>query len=62
MERASRAPAWTRRPDWNKYSQQMTDVGLAALEAARRKDLDALIIVNGQIGDVCQICHQAMKL
>jgi hypothetical protein len=52
--------AWALRPDWKKYSQQMTDVGLAALEAARRKDLDALITVNGQVGDVCQGCHQAM--
>ena len=52
--------AWASRPEWNQYSQQMTDVGLAALEAARRKDLDALITVNGRIGDVCQSCHQAM--
>lgn len=48
------------RPEWRQYSQQMTDVGLAALDAARRKDLDALITVNGRIGDVCQSCHQAM--
>jgi len=52
--------AWAMRPDWNKYAQQMTDVGLAALEAARRKDLDAVITVNEQIGDVCERCHRAI--
>jgi len=52
--------AWARRPDWAKYSQQMSEAGLAALDAARRKNLDALITVNGHIGDVCQSCHQAM--
>ena len=54
--------AWARRPDWNTYCQEMNYVGVAALEAARRMVLDALITVNGQIGDVCQSCHQAMKL
>ena len=52
--------SWARRPEWSTYSQQMNAVGLAALEAARRRDLEALIAVNGSIGDVCQRCHQAM--
>ena len=52
--------AWASRPEWKQYSQQMSEVGLAAFEAARRKDLDALVTVNGRIGDVCQSCHQAM--
>jgi hypothetical protein len=52
---------WAQSPDWKKYSQQLNDVGVAALGAARDKNLEALVKANSQLVDVCESCHKQFK-
>ena len=54
-------PGWAQSPDWKKYSQQLNDVGVAALSAARGKSLEALVKTNSQLVDVCESCHKQFK-
>jgi hypothetical protein len=54
-------PGWAQLPDWKKYSQELTNAGLAARDAARSKNFAALVTANGQLVDVCERCHQAFK-
>jgi hypothetical protein len=54
-------PGWAQLPDWKKYSQQLNDAGMAALSAARAKNLEALVKVNGQLVEVCESCHKQFK-
>jgi hypothetical protein len=52
---------WARLPDWTKYSQELTTVGLAARDAARSRDFGALVKANGRLVDVCESCHKEFK-
>ena len=54
-------PGWAQLPDWKKYCQQLNDAGLAALNAARGKNLEALVKANGQLVEVCESCHKQFK-
>jgi cytochrome c556 len=52
---------WAQSAEWKKYSGQLNEVGLAALNAARGKNLEALVKANGQLVDVCESCHKQFK-
>jgi hypothetical protein len=52
---------WARLPGWKKYSVELTNVGLAARDAARAKNFDALVKANGQLVDLCEGCHKEFK-
>lgn len=54
-------PVWAQSPDWKKYSQELNDAGLAALNAARSRNLEALVEANGQLVTVCESCHEEFK-
>lgn len=54
-------PGWANLPDWKKYSQELTNAGTAALNAARSKNFEALVKANGQLVDVCESCHKEFK-
>lgn len=54
-------PGWAQSPDWTKYSREMTVAGLAARDAARSKNLEALVKANGQLVGVCESCHKTFK-
>jgi hypothetical protein len=54
-------PGWAQSPDWKKYAQQLNDTGLAALSAARAKNLEGLVKSNGQLVEVCESCHKQFK-
>lgn len=54
-------PGWARSPDWQQYSRQLDEAGLAALNAARSKNLEALVKANGQLVEVCESCHKEFK-
>jgi cytochrome c556 len=54
-------PGWAQSPDWQKYSQELTNAGAAALDAARSKNFEALVKANGQLVEVCESCHKAFK-
>jgi cytochrome c556 len=54
-------PGWAQSPAWKKYSQELADAGVAALNAVRSKNLEALVKANGQLVDVCERCHKEFK-
>ena len=54
-------PGWANLPAWQTYSQQLSDGGLAALSAVRRKDRGALLKAGDQIVQTCESCHKEFK-
>lgn len=54
-------PGWAASPDWKKYSQGLSDAGLAARNAARNKNLEGLIKANGELVATCETCHKTFK-
>jgi hypothetical protein len=52
---------WAQSAEWKKYSGQLHEVGLAALSAARAKNVEALVKANGQLVEVCESCHKQFK-
>lgn len=54
-------PGWAQLPGWQKYSKELTDGGLAALSAARRKDQEALLKAGDQLVATCEGCHKEFK-
>lgn len=54
-------PGWAESPEWKRYSQDLTDAGVAALNAAYRKNLELLVKANGQLVGVCEGCHREFK-
>lgn len=53
--------AWVKSPSWHTYAQQMSDAGVAALNAAKAKNLEALVVANGRLVESCESCHKAFK-
>jgi len=54
-------PGWAQLPDWKKYSQELTDAGLAALSAVRSKNREALLKAGDQLVATCEGCHKEFK-
>ena len=54
-------PGWARLPSWAEYSQQMTDVGTAALDAARDRNAEAISAAGDDLVETCESCHQEFK-
>jgi hypothetical protein len=54
-------PGWALLPEWKTYSQQLSDGGLAALNAVRRKDRAAILKAGDQIVQTCEGCHEKFK-
>lgn len=52
---------WRDDPEWRRWSRELSDAGLAALQAARAQDFDALVAANGRLVDSCEGCHQEFK-
>ena len=52
---------WVKSPSWQAHAQRMSDAGVAALNAARKKDLNALVAANGQLVQSCVGCHKEFK-
>ena len=53
---------WTQQADWAKYSQGVSDAGLAALTAVRAKDSSGLSKAGDQLVLACINCHRGYKL
>jgi hypothetical protein len=53
--------AWAGNPSWVRYSQEMTDVSMNALAAARKMDKEALQNAANILLDSCLACHNAFK-
>jgi hypothetical protein len=53
--------AWVKSPSWHTYAQQMSDAGVAALNAAKGKNFEALVAANSRLVESCEQCHKAFK-
>ncbi len=53
---------WTQQADWAKYSQEVSNAGLAALTAVQGKDSAALSKAGDQLVLTCINCHREYKL
>ena len=54
-------PGWAQSPDWQMHAQKLTDAGLAAIDAARSKNFEALVAANGMLVESCESCHKQFK-
>jgi len=52
---------WATKPDWRKHAEKLISVSLVARDAAKRRDLKALIQANGDLVDACLACHAEFK-
>ena len=48
-------------PTFQKGVKALADVGVAALEAAKTKNLDKMVDVSGAISDACLLCHEKYR-
>lgn len=54
-------PGWVRLPDWQRYSQQLTDAGIAARKAAEARDGAAFSSIGDTLVKTCESCHKQFK-
>ena len=52
---------WVTTPGWKKWSTQLSDVAVSALQATRDHDKAGLIKANNDLVDVCEGCHKDFK-
>jgi cytochrome c556 len=52
---------WVKSASWHTHAQGMSDAGVAAMNAAKSKNLMALRTANGQLLDTCLGCHKEFK-
>lgn len=53
---------WTSDPNWQKWAQQLRDVGTDAVSAVRARDIGAISAVGDAIVEICEGCHMDFKL
>ncbi len=54
-------PAPVARADWIKFTADLRKACLAAYEAAKKKDKDAMVDVAGTVSDACSACHDVYR-
>jgi len=54
-------PAPVARADWIKFTADLRKAGLAAYQAAKKKDKDAMVDVAGTVSDACSACHDVYR-
>ena len=47
--------------DWQKWAEEVSNVGLTAFTAAEERNLQALVMANGRLVDACEGCHKRFK-
>jgi len=52
---------WVKSSLWQGYAQKMSDAGVAAMNAAKSKNLNGLVAANGQLVESCVACHKEFK-
>jgi hypothetical protein len=57
----SQDKTWVATPAWRDFAKQLTDGGLAALDAAQKADQRALRAAGEAIVDTCFGCHDTFK-
>lgn len=58
---SSGRPAPVARADWVKFTANLRKAGLAAYEAAKKKNTDAMVDVSGTVSDACSACHDVYR-
>lgn len=49
---------WVKQPGWKVFNQELIDAGLAALEAIRARDHEALLKASDALYPPCEGCHR----
>ena len=49
------------RPDWQKYVQELVEVGRAAYKASQSRNVEAVSAVTNDVSDVCANCHRVYR-
>ena len=52
---------WATQLTWKRYATQVNEEALAALEAARAKDLDGVLAAGDAMIEACEACHREFK-
>jgi hypothetical protein len=52
---------WVKSPSWQSYAQRMSDARVAAMNAAKSKNLSALVKANGHLVESCVGCYKEFK-
>lgn len=52
---------WIRQVGWKENADRMADAALAALNAAKGRNMPALVEANGKLVESCESCHKAFK-
>lgn len=52
---------WIRQAGWREHAEMMGGAAVAAMEAARSRNLEALVKANGELVASCENCHRAFK-
>jgi len=58
---SSGGPAPIARADWIRFTADLRKAGMAAYEAAKKKDKDAMVDVAGTVSDACGACHEVYR-
>lgn len=53
--------AWVKETEWSTSAGQMSQAALAARQAAKDRNLEALVTANGQLVASCEACHDKFK-
>ena len=53
--------AWVKNPDWQRYANELSDLGGQAWDAAKKKDMKAISEVGDKLVTNCESCHKAYK-
>lgn len=54
-------PGWAQLPGWKTSAKNLSNAALDAVQAAKSKDLPALVKANGQLVAACEACHKESK-
>jgi hypothetical protein len=52
---------WVKSPSWQRHAQQMSDAGVAGMNAANSKKHSGRVSANGQQVEYCVGCHKEFK-
>ena len=52
---------WVKTPDWQRYAKELADTGVAAWDAAKKKDMQAVTDVGDRLVMTCEGCHELYK-
>jgi cytochrome c556 len=54
-------PGWVRQEGWKTHARTLTKAALDAIQAAKSKNVEALVKANGVLVESCEGCHKAFK-